>query len=44
VTGDVKKVYEATRTNKNGSFVAREAAKKAEYDANGLDSEFKAVK
>jgi hypothetical protein len=43
-TGKVLKVYEAARTNKDGSFVAREMEKKAEYDAAKIESHFEPVK
>jgi hypothetical protein len=39
-TGAVKKVYEAAKTNADGTFVPRERAKKVEYDAAGIPNEF----
>lgn len=40
----VKKVYEAGRTNEDGSFVSREMKKKKQYDGLGLDSHFEPVR
>jgi hypothetical protein len=39
----VKKVYEAARTNKNGSLVSREAAKERQYNGLGIKSHFEPV-
>jgi Domain of unknown function (DUF4157) len=39
-TGAVKKVYEAARTNPDGTFVPREVAKKTQYDSAGIPNEF----
>ena len=42
--GVVRKVYEAARSKKNGDFVKREMAKKKQYDALGIPSQFEQVK
>ena len=39
----VKKVYEAARTNKDGSFVTREVTKKKQYDGLGIKNHFEPV-
>jgi len=43
-TGQVKKVDEAARTNKNGTFVPREREKQRDYDRAGIPSHFEPVK
>ena len=43
-TGEVKKVYEAARTNKDGSIVKREALKQEQYNAADIPSHFEPVK
>jgi hypothetical protein len=43
-TGEVKKVYEAARTNKSGEFVPREVDKMDNYDEANIPQHFEKVK
>jgi hypothetical protein len=39
----IKMVYEAARTNKDGSFVSREVVKRMDYNQAGIPSTFESV-
>ena len=42
-SGEVKKVYEAARTNSSGDFVPRERLKMQDYDNANIPNRFKEV-